>query len=113
MLEIEIEYKRGILFARLFGELNKSTSSSLNILDIMIQKAGIKYLLLNLEKVSIIQIDEFERLTNKYKEMIGNDGKLLICSNNNYESLKVNKKESIDSIFKTSNELTAFNMINI
>ena len=76
MLKIEIEYKRGILFVRLIGEVNKTTIKNMDIVDNMIRRAGIKYLLINLEKVTIIRHDEIVSLISKYKNLIGDDGKL-------------------------------------
>ena len=52
MLNIDIEYKRGILFVRLDGILNEKTSCILeDALKSVVHKAGIKYVLINFEKL--------------------------------------------------------------
>ncbi len=112
MLHIEIEYKRGILFARLIGDINNNTINNLEVIDNMITKAGIKYLLLNFEKVSIISNNQIEFIIDKYKKLIGQDGKLLICGYYNNAKLKINIIDN-DKIYLSTNELNAFNIINI
>ena len=111
MLKIECEYKKGILFVRIIGSINKSTIKDMEIVDNMINKAGIKYLLINLEKVTIINYCETAKLIKKYKRLIGEDGKLLICG---YSKNKMNLEiTGLDSIYLYDREVSAFNIINI
>lgn len=112
MLKIECEYKRGILFVRLMGEINKTTIKNMEIVDNMIKKAGIKYLLINLEKVTIINHDEISNLIKRYKSLIGDDGKLLICGYYNSMGIKIDV-EDVDRIYLSGREVSAFNIINI
>lgn len=112
MLKIECEYKRGILFVRLMGEVNKSTIKNMEIVDNMIRKAGIRYLLINLEKVTIISHKEISDMINKYKELIGDDGKLLICGYYNPMKMSVDVND-IDKVYLSGREVSAFNIINI
>lgn len=112
MLNTEIEYKRGILFVRLLGEINSKTIKNLDMIDDIITKAGIKYLLINLEKVSIISNNQIDIMIDKYKKLIGEDGKLLICGYYNPSKLKIDIKDT-DKIYVSYNELNAFNIINI
>lgn len=112
MLKIEFEFKRGILFVRLIGELNKSTASKLKIIDDTIRKAGIKYLLINLEKTTIINNNELNNMVERYKMLIGKDGRLLICGY--YSPLKLNIKQGeLNKICLSEREISAFNIINI
>lgn len=111
MLKIECEYKRGILFVRLEGNLNKTTIKDIEVVDNMIIRAGIKYLLINLEKVSIISHNEIFNLIDRYKKLIGEDGKVLICGYyNNKMNLKIN---DVEKICLSGREVSAFNIINI
>ena len=112
MLKIEFEYKKGILFVRLIGELNKSTKTKLELVDDMIKKAGIKYLLINLEKTIIINDVELNNMIKKYKNLIGNDGRLLICGYYNRLNIKL-KKDELDEIWLANKEVNAFKIINI
>ena len=112
MLKIDIEYKKGILFVRLIGDVNKSTIKDMEVVDNMVRKAGIKYLLINLEKVAIIRPEEILKMINKYKELIGHDGKLLICGYYNPMKLSINTTDE-DNIYLSNRETNAFNIINI
>lgn len=111
MLKIDIEYKKGILFVRLLGDVNKSTIKDMEIVDNMIKKAGIKYLLINLEKVTIIRPDEISKMISKYKTLIGDDGKIVICGY--YNPMKLSINTSDDRIYLSNREISAFNIINI
>ena len=111
MLKIECEYKKGILFVRLTGQINKSTIKNMDVVDNMIVKAGIKYLLINLEKVAVINHGEIYNLINRYKSLIGDDGKILICGYyNNKMNLRINNE---DKVYLSGREVSAFNIINI
>lgn len=112
MLKIECEYKKGILFVRLMGELNKNTKIKLQVVDDMIKKAGIKFLLINLEKVTIINDTVLNSMIKKYKELIGNDGRLLICGYYNRFNINL-EKEELDKIWLANKEINAFKIINI
>lgn len=111
MLKIDIEYKKGILFVRLIGDVNKSTRKDMEMVDNMIRRAGIKYLLINLEKVAIIRPDEISKMINKYKNLIGDDGKLVICGYYNPMNLNINTEN--EKIYISGQENNAFNIINI
>jgi len=112
MLKIDIEYKKGILFVRLIGDVNKSTIKDMDIVDNMIKKAGIKYLLINLEKVAIIREDYISMMISKYKSLIGDDGKLVICGYYNPMKLSINTKKN-EKVYLSGKEISAFNIINI
>lgn len=112
MLKIECEYKKGILFVRLIGNVNKTTIKNMEVVDNMIIKAGIKYLLINLEKAIIINHDEITNLINRYKKLIGDDGKLVICGyyNNNKINFEI---DSTNKVYFKGREVSAFNIVNI
>lgn len=111
MLNIDIEYKKGILFVRLIGDLNSSTIKEMEIVDNMIIKAGIKYLLINLEKVAIIRPNEISKMINKYKSLIGDDGKLVICGYYNPMNLSINTTNN--RVYISGQEKNAFSIVNI
>lgn len=110
MLKIECEYKKGILFTRLIGSINKTTINNMEIVDNMIKRAGIKYLLINLEKAIIINYKEISNLIERYKKLIGDDGKILICGYYNNNNLKIDSNEKV---YISGKEVSAFNIINI
>ena len=113
LLNIDLEYKRGILFLRLDGMLTKSTSFILkDALGKIIQKAGIKYLLINFEKLYKIDDEGIITIIDSYNNYIKNKGKLLICGDENIR-LKIDKSELSNCILRTTDEISAFNLINL
>lgn len=113
MLNIELEYKRGILFSRLNGILNSQTSFILeDAIKNIVNKAGIKYLLINFEKLEELDKYGINTIINSYNHYLKDRGKLMICG---YDNLSVNilKSDLIKYASTTINEVSAFNLINI
>ena len=98
MLNINMEFRKGILFIRLNGSLNKENINNI------IEPNGFKYIVFNLDKLysidnySINYFLKINKLLNKKK------GKLFICDKNS------NKNIIFDEIPKISNELEAFKL---
>ncbi len=114
MLNIDIEYKRGILFVRLKGILNEKTSNELNAtLEKIISKAGIKYLLINCEKLYSIDNSGIEVINEKCKKLMDNDGKVFICGFSEIVRLKIESSNLTTDIYETNNEISVFNIVNI
>ena len=113
MLNIDLEYKRGILFLRLDGVLTKSTAFILkDALKRIIQRAGIKYLLINFEKLYKIDDEGILVIIDSYNEYIKNNGKLMICGDENIR-FKIDKSELSNCVLRTTDEISAFGLINI
>ena len=113
MLNIDLEYKRGILFLRLNGILNKDTSFVLeDAIKTIVEKAGIKYMLINFEK--LYKIDKYGvcSIIKSYNEYLKDKGKLMICG---YDNIKINIERSdlIKYATPAVNEVSAFELINI
>lgn len=110
MLNTEIEYKRGILFVRLIGEVNLRTLNTLNInVSDIITKAGIKYMVLNMEKAKVEDNVNFDKSIGDFESDLGDNGKLLVCGYTNESNLN----QKIKELYKTSTEINALNLINI
>lgn len=112
MLKIDTVYKKGILFVRLYGAINNENVEEIKkVLEVSINKVGIKYLLLNFENIYYTNAN-ITSLLKKYSEMlIKKEGKLFICG---YEPLIKEKTIKINNdICKIQNEFSAFNLINI
>ncbi|MDD4035864.1 MAG: STAS domain-containing protein [Bacilli bacterium] len=115
MLKIETEYRRGILFIRLEGILNKKTSVKLNNeIGSIIDKMGLKYIVFNIENIVSIDINGVNTLLNQYKLVSNNKGRILVCGfkdniviNNTYKS------KLLSYIDEINNELSAFEVINL
>jgi len=111
-LDINFEFRKGILFIRLEGILNEDTSIKLSKkLDYFINTQGVKYFVINLEKVFITDYSLFNILDEKYEDVKVHDGKLIICGYKNaLLETKLDKKIGINI---TNNELSAFKLIEI
>ncbi len=114
MLEINLEFVRGMLFVRLEGVLDKNTYTKLSdCLDIMIHEKGLKYFVVNLENLNFIDENGLQTIIDRYFDVSLHDGKLVICGYHD----RFQKNLEIDNIFnqieRTQNELGALKLIHI
>lgn len=72
MLKTNFEFRRGILFVRLKGDLNKNTIKELNVKDF-------KFIVLNINDMYSIDSYCIKYLNNIYKKNRDKDGKIIIC----------------------------------
>lgn len=114
MLNIDLEYKKGILFLRLNGVLNEKNCFILeDAIKNVVSKGGIKYLLINFEKLYDIDEKGISSIIDSYKEYLKDRGKLLICGYHDKTKLFIERSELKDFALITINEVVAFNLINI
>lgn len=100
-----MEYRRGILFLRLKGNLNESTSKKFEEYTFpVIKDYGIKYLVINLSE--LVSLDDYGKNSlEKSGLLIGNnDGRVLLINNKNNINLNY---ESI------TDELVALDLLKI
>ena len=113
MLSISYEFRRGILFIRLIGELTKDTSWKLKheITD-MIKDNGITNVVFNLSKIIYIDDTGVNNFLENFTLCKKNNGSALLCGvNNNIKMAFRNNKYSMDKII--DDELSAFGKIVI
>lgn len=117
MLKVDTVYKRGILFVRLYGAINKDNKMEIDkTLNSAINKVGIKFLLLNFENVYYVNSD-ITKIINRWSKILSkNEGKLFVCG---YEKVTENTplKNSVikieENICKMQDEFSVFNVIRI
>ena len=114
MLDINLEFLRGMLFVRLSGILDTNTYPKLSsILDDMINDKGLKYFVVNLEELDYVDDKGLQSIIDRYFDVVMHDGKLVICGYDN----NLNSNIKINNIFKqiehTNNELGALKLINL
>ena len=114
MLDINLEFIRGMLFVRLSGVLDANTYSKLSlVLDDMINEKGLRHFVINLENLEYVDDKGLQAIIDRYFDIVMHDGKLVICG---YDNCKQNHLR-INSIFKqiehTNNELGALKLINL
>jgi len=114
LLHIDLEYRKGILFIRILGDLCKKNYNmkSFDLIKI-VKKSGIKYVVLNIEELENIDLFGLN-LINKIKRIIKlNNGKILECGKFKSKTFKVIRNILFKDIDNIKNELMAFKIINI
>ena len=108
MLDITMEFKKGILFVRLKGIINGDTTQILNDnLTNIVKENGIKYLLINFYGVDYIDKYGLNAIKDNYKIINENKGKMIICGlDNNNVTYK-------DNLYQINEERNAFKIISL
>lgn len=114
MLEINLEFVRGMLFVRLDGVLDTNTYTKLSdCLDSMIHEKGLKYFVVNLENLDYIDENGLQAIIDRYFDVVLHDGKLVICGYNDQFKKNLDIGDIFKQIESTNNELGALKLINI
>lgn len=92
-IDYNIEFTKGVLFVRLYGNIDRENEKYIqNDLYEIIKDGAIKYLVLNIEN---LEIKEDINLFTKCEEIINkNNGRMLICGN--YNGNFINKLSCVD-----------------
>ena len=105
MLKINMEYRKGILFVRLKGNLNANTVPKFKEYTIpIIKDYGIKYVVYNLNELVNLDNTGESALLEEKNLVKTNSGKVLIVNN------KINSPIEIENI---SSELVALDLLKI
>ena len=115
MLNIYMEFIRGILFCRLEGSLTVNSISKFeNSIIPVVLNHGIKYIVVNLEKVNIIDTKGIESLMKLNYITMKNKGKTTLCSIINEQVKKALHEYDLSyDFYETNNELTALGVIKL
>ncbi|MBQ9833741.1 MAG: STAS domain-containing protein [Bacilli bacterium] len=110
MLNMDLEYNKGILFVRLKGNLNRKSSYKLNnYLVPVLLKHKIRYLVYNLYELSDIDEAGVDAMLNTKCAIKANKGKICLCEVS--KSLEqILKRLKIKSV---SNERKVFDLIRV
>lgn len=105
MLKINMEYRKGILFLRLKGNLNESTHKKFEEYAFpVIKDYGIKYLVINLS--------ELVSLDNYGKSSLEKSG--LLIDNNDGRVLLINSKNNVNLDYQNiTDELVALDLLKV
>ena len=113
MLNVCTEFRKGILFVRLKGHLNKDTVYKLNKkVTNIVKNNGIRNIVFNLTNLKSIDVKGINTLFYNYELSKNNDGKSLICGNNDKIRKKLKTSRLINYIYEVTDELCATNIIN-
>ena len=110
MLKMDLEYKSGVLFIRLEGNLIRKTNYKINnyIIPVII-KHEIKYVIYNLEKLKTIDESGIDAILNTKCKIKNNKGTIYLCK----VSDEISKKIKRLKIKELSDELTALRKIEV
>lgn len=113
MLEIDKEFRKGILFVRISGILNKSNVSYLNKeVTKLVAEMQICNVCFNLEKLKYIDIDGINAILYNYNLCKSVNGVSILCGVNDTIRNRINNS-IIKDMLKIKNEIQAINMVEI
>ena len=82
MLDIILEYRKGILFVRMKGELTKKTIVDFEKKVLLkMKQGGIYHVVYNLEELSLIDGYGYNRILYSYELCMTHKGRIFICGN--------------------------------
>ena len=114
MLNVGTEFRKGILFVRLKGHLNKDTIYKLNKrVTKLVKDNGIRNIVFNFSNLKSIDIKGINTIFYNYELCKNNDGRSLMCGNNDNIRNKLKKSRLINYIYETKDELSAIKILNL
>lgn len=105
MLKILMEFRKGVLFVRLYGSLNLETKEKFNteVKEVIIE-SGIRYVVLNIENLTDITKDGIKELRILKSIIKKTDGQFFIFGG---------EIKELSSLVKLENELNVFERVVI
>ena len=76
----------------------------------VIKDNGIKYVLLNLKKLSYIDNYGLESIKKSYEQIVNNKGKLILCG---IDKIFNSNQILADNLYQVNEEVTAYEIVNI
>lgn len=111
MLDIDMEFKKGILIVRLKGILNHDTIPYFKKdFERVIEANGIKYVLLNIKHLSFIDNIGLSTIKKCYDLVARNNGKFIICGINKLFDYNC---ELSENLYQVAEETVAYEIVNI
>lgn len=113
MLDINFEFRRGVLFIRLRGILTKNTVKKLDAeVTTLIRDNGIRNVVFNVSELDKIDLRGISRLFYNYELCKKNRGvSLLCCVDNDDIHEKIKGTRLLKYMVDVNDELCAFNFI--
>ena len=114
MLSVGTEFRKGILFVRLKGHLNKDTINKLNKrVTNIVKDNGIRNIVFNFTNLKSIDIKGINAIFYNYELCKNNEGRSLMCGNNDKIRNKLKKSRLINYVYETTDELSAIKILNL
>ena len=114
MLTVTTEFRKGILFVRLRGDLNKDTIDKLNKkVTTVIKDNGIRNVVFNFSNLKSIDMKGINTIFFNYELCRNNKGRSFMCGNNDKIRNKLKKSRLINYVYEIKDELTATRILNL
>ncbi len=114
MLTVGTEFRKGILFVRLRGHLNKDTIYKLNKkVTNLVKNNGIRNIVFNFTNLKSIDLKGINTIFYNYELCKNNKGRSLMCGNNDHIRNKIKKSRLVNYIYETTDELSAIKILNL
>ena len=114
MLNVGTEFRKGILFVRLKGHLNKDTVEKMNKrVTNIVKENGIRNIVFNFTNLKSIDIKGINAIFYNYELCKNNDGVSLFCGNNDKIRDKLKRSRLVNYIYETKDELNAIRILNL
>ena len=114
MLNVGTEFRKGILFVRLKGHLNKNTINKLNKrVTKVVKDNGIRNIVFNFSNLKSIDLKGINTIFYNHELCKNNEGRSLMCGNNDNIRTKLKRSRLINYIYETPDELSAMKILNL
>ena len=102
------------MFVRLEGDLNKDNIDKFNTeLTRLVKDNGIRNIVFNLKRLKTIDKEGLKAILYNYELCKMNDGRSLLCGNNDNIRNKLKSSKLINYIYETKDEITASRILNL
>lgn len=111
MLDTNLEFRKGVLFIRLNGELTKKTTPILEDITCMILKNGIQNVVFNMEELSMIDMKGISALFYHYEICKKQRGTAYVCNMHEPMRTKMKKSRILQYMIEVENELEVLHAV--
>ena len=113
MLNVGTEFRKGILFVRLKGHLNKDTINKLNKrVTNIVKENGIRNIVFNFTNLKSIDIKGINAIFYNYELCKNNEGVSMFCGNNDRIRERLKKSRLVNYVYETKDELSAIRILS-
>lgn len=115
MLDIDMEFRKGILFVRLGGNFSTDSCKLLDKeLERLVEEDNVRFVTFNVSGLNYIDLDGINTILKYDTALSKIKGMALICGvDNDLVKLRVHNSKVPYYMFETSDELGAINYINL
>ena len=114
MLNVGTEFRKGILFVRLKGDLNKDTVEKMNKkVTNLVKQNGIRNIVFNFTNLKSIDIKGINTIFYNYELCKNNEGVSMFCGNNDRIRERLKKSRLVNYVYETKDELSAIRILSL